>query len=275
MEVMKAVNLSRLDQAVISLLLMTMALQMTVPQGIVLFQTLNHWFSLVDAQFWIHITLWGDTLVLLCLMAPLLAYRPEWLYGLIASIPLGGLLSSLLKKGFSAPRPGDVLSTADYYALSDVLTGHSFPSGHSITAFAMASVVWSCLQNDPENSDAVWIKTTVLSIALLIGCSRIALGVHWPIDVLAGACVGWMAGRSGFMLLQKFPQFWRRTSVQWTVMCSLLGIAVFLFFRLQASLNGEMTIYLCLMAVVFSGWTLMTGAVKKPRDSDRGCQQIE
>jgi len=264
MEVMNAFKLTRLDQAVICLLLMTMVLQMAVPQGLVFFQTLNHWFSFVDAQFWINITLWGDTLVLLCLMAPLLAYRPEWVYGLIASIPLGGLLSSLLKKGFSAPRPGDVLSASDYHALSDVLTGHSFPSGHSITAFAMASVVLACLQKEEKSTAVVWMKIAALSIALLIGCSRIALGVHWPIDVMAGACVGWMAGRSGFMLTQAFPLFWSRTAVKWTVMYALLGLAVFLFNRAQASPWVELSVYLGVLCVAFSFWTLSSAAIRKP-----------
>ena len=267
---MKAFKLTRLDQAVICLLLMTMVLQIAAPHGLVFFQTLNHLFSFVDAQLWINITLWGDTMVLLCLMAPLLAYRPEWVYGLIASIPLGGLLSSLLKKGFSAPRPGDVLTASDYHALSDVLTGHSFPSGHSITAFAMASVVLACLRNEEKRAAVVWMKMAVLSIALLIGCSRIALGVHWPIDVMAGACVGWIAGRSGFMLTQAFPQFWRRTSVKWTVMYLILGFAVFLFFRAQSSPRSEISVYLCWTAVASSFWILSSAALKKQTSSNSG-----
>lgn len=263
MEVLKAYTFTRFDQAVTCLLLILMALQMAAVQGPVFFQTLNHFFSFVDAQFWINITLWGDTLVLLCLMAPLLAYRPQWVYGLIASIPLGGLLSSVLKKAFNAPRPGDVLSASDYHALSDVLTGHSFPSGHSITAFAMASVVLACLGTEEKRAAHLWIKTTVLAIALLIGCSRIALGVHWPMDVLAGACVGWIAGRSGFVLMQAYPQFWRRTSVKWTVMYVLMGTAVFLFTREQSTPKVEMSVYLCCMAVAFSLGSLSTAAIKK------------
>jgi membrane-associated phospholipid phosphatase len=263
MEVMKAFKLTRLDQAVTCLLLVVMTLQMVAPPGLVFFQTLNHFFSYLDTQFWINITLWGDTLVLLCLMAPLLAFRPQWVYGLIASIPLGGLLSSVLKKAFNAPRPGDILSASDYHALSDVLTGHSFPSGHSITAFAMASVVLACLGTEEKSGAHFWIKTTVLFIALLIGCSRIALGVHWPMDVLAGACVGWIAGRSGFVLMQAFPQFWRRTAVKWTVMYALMGTAVFLFAREQSTPNVEISVYLCCMAVAYSWGSLSTAAIQK------------
>lgn len=260
---MKSYKLTRCDQAVMCLLLMAMAVQLSVPQFVIFFQTLNHIFSFVEAQVWIHITVLGDTLVLLCLMAPLLAYRPQWVYGLIAAIPLGGLLSSVLKKMFNAPRPGDLLASSDYHALSDVLTGHSFPSGHSITAFAMASVVLACLKNEEKHAARLWIKTTVLSVALLIGCSRVALGVHWPIDVIAGACVGWVAGLSGFMLTHSFPQFWQRTTVKWTVMFSLLGIAFFLHIRTQATPFGKFSIYFSLISVAFALWTLSSVAVKK------------
>jgi membrane-associated phospholipid phosphatase len=260
---MKLKKLTRLDKAVACLLLMVMAVQMAAPQFVIFFQTLNHLFSFVEAQVWINITVLGDTLVLLCLMAPLLAYRPQWVYGFIAAIPLGGLLSSVLKKLFNAPRPGDLLTLSDYHALSDVLTGHSFPSGHCITAFAMASVIWACLRNEEKNAAHLWIKTTVLSVALLIGCSRVALGVHWPIDVIAGACVGWMAGLSGFMLMHSFSQFWQLTTVKWTVMFSLLCIAFFLHIRTQATPFGQFSIYFSLISVAYALWTLSSVALKK------------
>ncbi len=260
---MKLNKLTRCDKAVMCLLLMVMVVQMAVPQFVIFFQILNHLFSFVGAQVWINITLLGDTLVLLCMMAPLLAFRPQWVYGLIAAIPLGGLLSTVLKKMFNAPRPGDLLASSDYHALSDVLTGHSFPSGHSITAFAMASVVLACLRNEEKNAALIWIKVTVLFVALLIGCSRVALGVHWPIDVLAGACVGWIAGLSGYMLTHSFPQFWQRTKVKWTVMFSLLSIALFLFTRTQAKPFGEVVIYISVMAVAIALWVLVSAVIKK------------
>ena len=260
---MKLNKLTHCDKAVTCLLLMVVAVQMAVPQFVIFFQTLNHLFSFVEAQVWINITMLGDTLVLLCLMSPLLAYRPQWVYGLIAAIPLGGLLSSVLKKMFNAPRPGDLLASSDYHALSDVLTGHSFPSGHSITAFAMASVVLACLRNEEKNAAHIWIKAMVLSVALLIGCSRVALGVHWPIDVLAGACVGWIAGLSGYMLTHSFPQFWQRTKVKWTVIFSLLSVALFLLTRTQAKPFGEVVIYLSVMAVAISLWVLVSAVIKK------------
>jgi hypothetical protein len=41
--------------------------------------------------------------------------------------------------------------------------------------------------------------------AVLIAASRIAVGVHWPVDVLSGAVIGWMSAWLGLWLAQKMP----------------------------------------------------------------------
>lgn len=60
----------------------------------------------------------------------------------------------------------------------------SFPSGHTATAFALATVV-ACAY--PRLSGAS------LLLAFLVGLTRVALGMHWPSDVLAGAVFGTFA----------------------------------------------------------------------------------
>lgn len=264
---MKSYPLTRCDQIVISLLLTVMAMQWGLPPGVIFFQNLNHLFFFVDAQIWINFTMLGDTLVLLCLMAPLLVYRPQWIYGLIAAIPLGGFFSSSLKNWFHAPRPGAILASTDYHALSDVLMAQSFPSGHSITAFAMASVVLTCLKKEEKNATQIWIKVTVLTVAILIACSRIALGVHWPIDVIAGGCLGWFAGLSGYALTQSFPKFWQRNSVKWSVMWVLVGTAIFLLTRIQTTPSGEFAVYLSAVAVFISLVSLIAKALKTSQET--------
>jgi len=79
------------------------------------------------------------------------------------------------------------------HALSFSLpTDCSFPSGHAAGSFAFATFVMTL------NRRAGMI---LLPIAMLIGLSRVALGVHYPSDVLAGAvlgaAIGWAAARFG------------------------------------------------------------------------------
>jgi len=64
----------------------------------------------------------------------------------------------------------------------------SFPSGHTTTAFAVASVLAQGYK------DKIWIGITSYSIATLVGLSRINDGKHWATDVLAGAALGAFIG---------------------------------------------------------------------------------
>jgi undecaprenyl-diphosphatase len=68
----------------------------------------------------------------------------------------------------------------------------SFPSGHTAAAFVTATVVGAALP--------VLVAPLVL-LAMLIGTSRVYLGVHYPSDVLAGMALGVGSGVAGLMLV--------------------------------------------------------------------------
>jgi hypothetical protein len=48
-------------------------------------------------------------------------------------------------------------------------------------------------------------RVALLSLAVLVGISRIVVGAHWPLDVLAGALVGWGAAYCGYWTARKWP----------------------------------------------------------------------
>ena len=65
----------------------------------------------------------------------------------------------------------------------------SFPSGHAMGAFAIASVLsW-------EFRESRWVPWAAYGTATLIALSRVGLGRHYPSDVLAGAIIGRSIGR--------------------------------------------------------------------------------
>lgn len=103
---------------------------------------------------------------------------------LLGAIVSGSIVSSLLKLLFARPRP-DIVDHMDQVFTS------SFPSAHAM----VSTVVWLTLAaitiRFVENHKLrVYVLICAILIALIVGVSRVYLGVHWPSDVLAGWCVG-------------------------------------------------------------------------------------
>lgn len=99
---------------------------------------------------------------------------------LVVTMAGAGLLDTLLKLAFARPRPTAFFN----YPLP---VSHSFPSGHAFFAgscFGGLALLVSPRVHSKVVRWAGWIITALL--ILLIGVSRIYLGVHYPSDVLAG-----------------------------------------------------------------------------------------
>jgi undecaprenyl-diphosphatase len=95
----------------------------------------------------------------------------------------GALCAQLLKRKFRRSRP--CIHPQSPPALVHIPDPWSFPSGHTCTAFSVASMLWTI------NSVLSW---PFALFALIVGFSRIYLGVHYPTDVLTGAILGITCG---------------------------------------------------------------------------------
>ena len=113
------------------------------------------------------------------------------LLGLLMATLLG---NSLIKPLVQRTRPYDVVP--DFALLVARETSFSFPSGHTITAFAAATAIAVTITT---GSGLRWLGWSAFALAVLIGFSRLYLYVHFPTDVLAGAVLGsgcgWCAAR--------------------------------------------------------------------------------
>jgi membrane-associated phospholipid phosphatase len=182
-------------------------------------------------EVWQTITLLGDTQVVLCLLSVLLSTHPVAVLNIVASIPVGGLISIAFKSVFSSPRPGDVLDPSLVQGMLGQLSGKSFPSGHSLTAFCTAFSFWYAQRLAGTSVVARLFWHLSLGAAVLIALSRVMLGVHWPIDTVAGASMGWIAGISGALILKQYPVLQKSTRVIRGLSLVLCIASVHLAFR--------------------------------------------
>lgn len=143
------------------------------------------WFE----QLWLDLTVLGnpDILALLGLIVlGYLAMLREWRTALVFAIALvgGGLGSTLLKHAFERARPEVITRLVE-------VASPSFPSGHSLMAAVVYPTLGAMLARLVQH---VRLKLYLLGVSIvlmvLIGASRVYLGVHYPSDVLAG----WMLG---------------------------------------------------------------------------------
>lgn len=103
---------------------------------------------------------------------------------LTIAVVSGAIVSTLLKWGFVRARPDLVAH------LVDVDTA-SFPSGHAMNS-AIVYLTLSALlaRSEKDRRVRIYLLTVGIGLTIIIGFSRVYLGVHWPTDVVAGWCVG-------------------------------------------------------------------------------------
>ncbi|RRH95085.1 phosphatase PAP2 family protein [Mesorhizobium tamadayense] len=147
------------------------------------------------------ITSLGSSAVLVLITTATIVYfllmrRPATALFVFVSVAGGQVVSSLLKHEVDRPRPGLVSHLVNE-------TSFSFPSGHAmlsaVTYLTLGSLAARFL---PNRRTKIFVLGLAVLITVLVGTSRVYLGVHWPSDVLAGWCAGfawamlcWLAAR--------------------------------------------------------------------------------
>ncbi len=117
--------------------------------------------------------------------------RLAGLAGLQAFVLSGGA-GFLLKEITHRPRPNQqsVPDATLWYGPFHKSSYDAFPSGHTMRAFALATVLAGIYNEKP------WLGAAFYSLAALTAYSRLVSGKHWPSDVFAGAVMGYGIGRA-------------------------------------------------------------------------------
>ena len=149
------------------------------------------WFEEMMRDF----TAMGSTAVLALSVATIAGFlfmtrKSHAGFFVLASVIGGVFVSQTMKWAYARPRPDLVPHGAEVYSAS-------FPSGHSM----MAAVVYLTLgallaRTQRDRGIKVYILSVAVFVTLIVGTSRVYLGVHWPTDVLAGWALGaaWALG---------------------------------------------------------------------------------
>jgi membrane-associated phospholipid phosphatase len=155
-------------------------------------QWCHHHLTQSEKEVFLFITQFGDSTFYL-IGFPILAlffhyywkssiWTNRFLF-LFSAIAVSGILADIIKVIAGRFRPSELLSHGmygfDFFHIDRALT--SFPSGHTATAFALAtsiSYMW------PKFTLPAWI------FAITVGISRIAITAHYPSDVIGGALTG-------------------------------------------------------------------------------------
>ena len=135
------------------------------------------------------ITALGSASVLVYITAVVIIYlglARQWPLALFTFVSIAGgqVLSSVLKLGIDRPRPDLVSHLAQVHTMS-------FPSGHAMLSAVTYLTLGALLARAaPGRGVTIYVFSVAVLTTLMVGVSRIYLGVHWPSDVLAGWCAG-------------------------------------------------------------------------------------
>jgi membrane-associated phospholipid phosphatase len=118
------------------------------------------------------------------------------------SLAFCGAASVVLKYPFAGDRPDGSDQTHRFFDYNFTWGSPSFPSGHTLVAFALAEVY----------GDA-YGRWWTYPLAAVIGYSRVYLGAHWPSDVAAGALIGSLMGHECVVAQHQkgAPRAWKFT----------------------------------------------------------------
>lgn len=151
-----------------------------------LFLYLNEILYFRPEDIWINITLYGDAAMVMIMLLPLTGKRPDIIVRTFIAAIITTIILHSFKTYFPIPRPPSVFSPDMMHQLGNQFWHGSFPSGHAAAPFTLAAMVIFLVDSNK-------VRAFVLAYAALIAVSRIATGVHWPIDILGGAFFGWFA----------------------------------------------------------------------------------
>jgi membrane-associated phospholipid phosphatase len=220
-------------------------------QDIIWFRFINKATSGLPDQLWAGLSLFGNGWACFALAFPLLFFAPRIFYAGLFSGLFTSLFAKPVKLILNTPRPAGLLDPSSFHIIGEHLYQAAIPSGHTTTAFAIATAIYLSI-NKSTRFKFSWI----FILPTLTGISRIAVGAHWPEDVLVGMCLGILSGILGVKLANLLkPRY--LTLNAWPSIIVIAGSFICCFILLNTTLDFELnsTIQYILVAFLVFTWS--------------------
>jgi len=160
------------------------------------FLRINAWAAGAPPWVWQWLTALGDERVPFALALLFSRRYPQVFWALVLAGLIGTAYTHLGKHLIDALRPPAVLAPDGFNLIGPKVRRISFPSGHSATAAVFFGVLVCYVR-------LTWARALLVALTLGVGLSRVAVGVHWPVDVAAGLGGGVLAAWLGVVLADR------------------------------------------------------------------------
>ncbi len=209
-----------------------------------LFFTINRLSQYTGDMFWAVLTIFSDGLVSFIILVPWIRRKPRLIWAVFLAAVMFTLIGQGIKRIVDVPRPPQLLAPDAFHLIGPDWGQHAFPSGHAAMIFMLAGVFVFTI-NKPR-----W-RLFLIMLASLIALSRVVVGVHWPLDILAGSAIGWVGVWVGLRLSKYTGWGWRGIG-QKIMGIVLLGACVVLFFLDYTGYKGIMELQRVIAVVFFT-----------------------
>jgi membrane-associated phospholipid phosphatase len=140
------------------------------------------------------------------------------------------------------PRPPQFLQPHEFHLIGPDWGQHAFPSGHASMVFILAGV-FSFI------TTRIWLRIALILGASLVSLSRVVVGVHWPLDILAGALIGWVAIWVALLVSERSLWAWRKTGTK--IMGAVLLLGCLVLFAMDYTGYDDVLLEQRILAVCF------------------------
>lgn len=250
--------------------------------GIFIYFSLNHalqineyvllqknWFFYLNnqlgryASFQYNTTQLGDALIFLSILSMFIVYAPKMWEALLTASLLSLIISNILKTFFAVPRPSVMFNNNNFIIIGHKVAGlTSLPSGHAITVFTTLTVLLFSFMPRQLLYKFLVIACTVC-IGTVVAFTRVAVGAHYPFDVIIGSIIGYSIGLMGIIINKHYPIWgWiNKVSFYPIFIILLLGCSASIIHKIYS--HNLVIFYVALACLFFSLFKMIYVFIKK------------